>query len=583
MGLLRNLVSFFSIGYDEYSDEDVVNRTILVNLFSVLSVFFYIVFGTINFFSGYIFTSVILAGAAVFTFFNFLYLRQTKSYTLSTYILVFLVTLVIIYLIAIGGKMGYAYIWLLIYPIIVLFLLGITEGTFFALAMIVLTLILFSLPGNYMMLLEDHLQIKLRVTGAYLGIYLIALFYEYIRVNNMIKLEKKMLSSINETKVKDDFISGLSHQIRTPLNNIMVLSNILNKSDLNTNQRDLLDTILASTNNLLNAVNSIGKKISSDEFQQEKGEKISFDLYSTINNTLKLFREQNTGRVNLNLAVSTSIKTNLIGNPIRVKQIFLNLIESIIKKKSQQSIDIDISVMNYLETENDIDLLVELKTDSIMDFPMRKRVGNSSRRRADLTQLSTSDTLDFLDISIAKKLIEETGGRMSISTTDEYTLFSFPMTFAKIQKEIPQLGVEPVVQQHKISKEDKRISLKDTNILVVEDNLINQKIVILSLRKMVKNIDVAVNGKEALNKFGSSKYDMILMDIQMPVMDGIMATKKIREIEEGTGTYTPIIAITANALSGDKETCLTAGMNDYISKPFQIEVLVQKMKDLLGN
>jgi CheY-like chemotaxis protein len=462
--------------------------------------------------------------------------------------------------------------------------MGIAEGSAFALAMIVLAMILFSLPNNYMMLMENHLQVKLRITGVYLGVYLIALFYEYIRVTNMIKMEKKMLSSINETKVKDDFISSLSHQIRTPLNNIMVLSNILNKSDLNNNQRDLLDTILASTNNLLNVVNSIGKKISSDEFQQEKGEKVSFDLYSTINNTLKLFREQNTGRVNLNLAVSTSIKSNLIGNPVRVKQIFLNLIESIIKKRRQHSIDIDISVMNYKETENDVDLLVELKTDSIMDFPMRKRVGNSSRRRADMTQLSTSDTLDFLDISIAKKLIEETGGRMSISTTDEYTLFSFPMTFAKIQKEKSKVEEEePVSAQQKVAKTDRKISLKDTNVLVVEDNLINQKIVILSLRKMVKNIDVAVNGKEALNKFGSNKYDMVLMDIQMPVMDGIVATKKIREIEEGTGTYTPIIAITANALSGDKETCLAAGMNDYISKPFQIEVLVQKMKDLLEN
>jgi CheY-like chemotaxis protein len=98
---------------------------------------------------------------------------------------------------------------------------------------------------------------------------------------------------------------------------------------------------------------------------------------------------------------------------------------------------------------------------------------------------------------------------------------------------------------------------------------------------MVNNIDIANNGKEAMDKFGSIKYDIILMDIQMPIMDGITATKKIREIEAGTHTHTPIIAITANALSGDKEICLAAGMNEYISKPFQIDLLVQKMKDLL--
>jgi CheY-like chemotaxis protein len=128
-----------------------------------------------------------------------------------------------------------------------------------------------------------------------------------------------------------------------------------------------------------------------------------------------------------------------------------------------------------------------------------------------------------------------------------------------------------------------KIELKNANILLVEDNAINQKIIILSLKNLVKNIDIANNGKDALDKFGISKYDLILMDIQMPVINGIVATKKIRELEATSNTQTPIIAITANALSGDKETCLAAGMNDYISKPFQVEVLVNKMKALLEN
>jgi len=128
---------------------------------------------------------------------------------------------------------------------------------------------------------------------------------------------------------------------------------------------------------------------------------------------------------------------------------------------------------------------------------------------------------------------------------------------------------------------EEKINLKDANILLVEDNLINQKIVLLSLKKSVKNVDVANNGKEALDKFGLVKYDLILMDIQMPIMNGIVTTKKIRSIEKSTNTHTPIIAITANALLGDKEECLAAGMDDYISKPFQIETLVKKMDQQL--
>jgi CheY-like chemotaxis protein len=126
-----------------------------------------------------------------------------------------------------------------------------------------------------------------------------------------------------------------------------------------------------------------------------------------------------------------------------------------------------------------------------------------------------------------------------------------------------------------------KIDLSNANILLVEDNAINQKIIILSLKNQVRHIDVANNGKDALDKFGTTKYDLILMDIQMPVINGIVATKKIRELEATSNTQTPIIAITANALSGDKEACLAAGMNDYISKPFQVDVLVNKMKMLL--
>jgi CheY-like chemotaxis protein len=117
--------------------------------------------------------------------------------------------------------------------------------------------------------------------------------------------------------------------------------------------------------------------------------------------------------------------------------------------------------------------------------------------------------------------------------------------------------------------------------LLVEDNTINQKIVVLSLKNYIKNIDVASNGKEALDKFGTSKYDLILMDVQMPVIDGFVATRKIREIEATTNSHTPIIAITANALHGDREKCIAAGMDDYISKPFQVEILIEKIKELL--
>ena len=188
----------------------------------------------------------------------------------------------------------------------------------------------------------------------------------------------------------------------------------------------------------------------------------------------------------------------------------------------------------------------------------------------------------YLDFTVARKIIQFYGGKFSLNQSDVNTTISFNLVlFKDPTKRTIAIHTDSITESETILQPGKKVSLKDSNVLLVEDNAINQKIVLLSLKNKVGNIDVASNGKEALDKFGTQKYDIILMDIQMPVMNGIVATKKIRELEVSTKTHTPIIAITANALTGDKETCLAAGMNDYISKPFQVEVLLEKMDQLL--
>jgi CheY-like chemotaxis protein len=187
-----------------------------------------------------------------------------------------------------------------------------------------------------------------------------------------------------------------------------------------------------------------------------------------------------------------------------------------------------------------------------------------------------------MDLAIAKKIIKYHNGDLKVENNNAVTRFLFAVELTADLKKVPEaLRQETESPESILLEPRKKVKVEDANILLVEDNAINQKIVILSLKNFVKNIDVALNGKEALDKFGSSKYDLILMDIQMPVMNGIIATKKIRELEVSTNTQIPIIAITANALSGDKEVCLAAGMNDYISKPFQVDILLNKMRDLL--
>jgi CheY-like chemotaxis protein len=178
--------------------------------------------------------------------------------------------------------------------------------------------------------------------------------------------------------------------------------------------------------------------------------------------------------------------------------------------------------------------------------------------------------------NLASKLISSSKGYFHQEFGNGFTVLDFTLPFLQIIPEFKKQMVSPILEELK-TRERTRKELKDVNILLVEDNSINQKITLLTLRPLVKSIDTAINGKEALDKFGTSSYDLILMDIQMPVMTGLMAAEKIRALESSTNAHIPIIAITANAMLGDKERCLSAGI-DYISKPFQPAALIEKIK-----
>ena len=184
---------------------------------------------------------------------------------------------------------------------------------------------------------------------------------------------------------------------------------------------------------------------------------------------------------------------------------------------------------------------------------------------------------------MGKHIIHSLQGNLEIETEGQFTslIFTLPFSVPKKESAHSKFGPVKIPDFHELNSKSK-LELIDANVLLVEDNELNQKILLIGLKNYINNIDVALHGKIALDMFGTSNYDLILMDIQMQEMDGITATRKIREIEESTNSHVPIVAVTANALLGDRETCLSAGMDDYISKPFQIEELIEKMQNLLN-
>jgi CheY-like chemotaxis protein/signal transduction histidine kinase len=574
MSLLTRLVDFFKFGNLDSCDRQVITKTIVTNSFTVLGGLLFLSLGILSLFTKNYLHASVIGFTVLLMVINLLALHKTRNTNFSDHFLVSLLAIVNIYLLITGGEKETGYLWVFSFPILCFFLLGHKKGMTFSLGFFIIVAAIVIWPQNQIILINYQTPVILRLLTIYLFITIITFIYLYLIHKRNQEYEADTIESRNDAKGKDEFISKLSHQIRTPLNNIMVLVDLINTTELDENQKDLIESILASTNNLVNVVNTIVKVSTADI--DEKANKINFELLSTLRSTLKLFHYQFPEGVQITLNDDNKEKINIIGDPIRIKQIFLNLIENLLKFKSPQNNIIALSIIPVKEGPNSIEIQF------LVSFNFQLPAINLSEEKwllgdGMLSQLNLFNST--FDISIAKKLVELSGSRIFASYVNETTFIEFQLKF-------PKTPAEKILQtESKISSPinvpSKKIDLKEANVLLVEDNLINQKIVVLSLKNLINNIDIANNGKEALDKFGNTKYDLILMDIQMPIMDGITATKKIREVEASTHSHIPIIAITANALSGDKEICLAAGMNDYISKPFQIDVLVQKMKDLL--
>jgi len=565
---------------ERQADLDVVNKMLIIYFVHLIGIIFTLFFGILALISHNFSHAWFLFPTIVALMLSLVFFHYAKRQNISRILITILTSSVFIYLLLTGGTGGSGQFWMLLFPVFVIPLFGLSRGNIVSFLFFVVIILCLVFQKNLQAEQHYTLTYSLQIMGAYAAVHLLIYLNEFLKFHNYHVMERTIIESKNETRQKDDFLSKLSHQIRTPLNNLTVVSNLVNKSKLDAEHRDLFDTILASTINLINVVNNI-VKVSEVKIEKELNSQVNFDLNSSIDNTLKLFRDQHKDRLELNLHISRSIKTTYIGDPIRIKQIFLNIIENIIKANPAGKLFIEIRVDLVSERENESDLTfniqcpqLQLESDDYGNF--------YSRPGTDLVKDGTYQPDDyFIDFTIAKKIVEYYGSELQITSSDEYATISFGLILKKglagIQK--PEADKEAI----QLLQVKNRIELKNANILLVEDNAINQKIIILSLKNVVKSIDIANNGKDALDKFGTSKYDLILMDIQMPVINGIVATKKIRELESTSNTQTPIIAITANALSGDKETCLAAGMNDYISKPFQVEVLVNKMRILLEN
>jgi len=378
----------------------------------------------------------------------------------------------------------------------------------------------------------------------------------------------------NSERFKQQFLANMSHEIRTPMNSIVGVTNLLVNSPLNDGQKKYLNVIRKSAENLLVIINDILdlSKIEAGKMEFEQTPFLVSDVLDTAYHTM-LFRAEEK-KLEFKLDIQEEVPKALIGDPVRLTQVLINLTGNAIKFTEKGGVTIRVRLKNKTEDSfADVEFSVVDTGIGIPEDKLGKIFESFSQASSDTTRKYGGTGLG---LTISKQLIELQGGAIQVtSTMGQGTSFSFHLAY--------QIGKTEDVGKAVVLESDASPSeLKGIHILLVEDNPFNQMVAVDTLTDLVKdiNIDVADNGKIALDMLAKKDYDILLMDVQMPEMDGFEATQRIRTTFDMPKRNTPIMAMTANVTNDEVEKCFESGMDQYISKPFAQQDLINKIAQL---
>lgn len=378
------------------------------------------------------------------------------------------------------------------------------------------------------------------------------------------KKELAIAKSYAETasNAKGEFLANMSHEVRTPMNGIVTVVEFLEETKLSNKQKEYIDIIKTSSENLLTIINDI-LDFSKIEAGQIELENINFNTKKELVSVLKplVFKAKEKGLyLKLNFD-KNSIPSILKGDALRVKQIIINLVNNAIKFTSKGGVTLNVKKITHPKIKNY--LRFEIK-----DTGIGISKENISKLFKSFSQTDASSTRKYggtgLGLAISKNLSEIMGGKIGVeSNMNIGSTFWFEIPFDVASNE-SHLNIDSALIQSEIE-------FVKQNILIVDDNAINRKVAEMTIQKLGHRTEIAINGKDAYFKYLQSNYNLILMDVHMPELDGLETTALIREHEqEKKLNEIPIIAMTAAAMKGDRERFLSSGMNEYISKPFKV-------------